>query len=247
MKYLKAVVLGLTQGVTEFLPVSSSGHLALLEGLGFAPSDVFLNLTLHVATLAAVLIVMRREVWGILRHPVRGDGKYVLLSSLPTVGIALLFEAFCPALLTGRLLAFGFLCTAALLFLSEKFSRDRGSGIGVGNSLITGAMQGFAVLPGLSRSGATIAALRLSGVPYERAAAFSFLLSVPVIAGGFLFEGVKTGFSVQGADFGAVAVAAVAAFLSGLFAARFMLSRVKKMTPFALYTLALGVLCFFVV
>jgi len=247
MNYLKALILGLTQGLTEFLPVSSSGHLVLLERLGFASTDVFLNLTLHVATLAAVLIVMRREVWGILRHPVRGDGKYVLLASLPTVGIALLFELFCPVLLFGSLLAFGFLATAALLFLSEKLARDKGKSVGVGNSLLTGVTQGFAVLPGLSRSGATIAALRLSGVSCERAAAFSFLLSVPVIAGGFLFEGVKTGFSVQGADVGAVAVAAVAAFLSGLFAARFMLSRIKKMTPFALYTLVLGVLCFFLI
>ena len=246
MTYLKAILLGLVQGLTEFLPVSSSGHLLLLEKLSFAPASLFLNLALHVATLFAVLIVMRREVWDILRHPLSSDLKYICLASLPTVAVALLFSFFLPELLAGAMLPFGFLLTSALLFLTESFSKGRGREIDVRNSLITGVMQGIAVLPGVSRSGATISALRLTGVEGEKAAAFSFLLSLPVIAGGFLLEGVKSGFSVEGAELPVVAAAVLAAFLSGLFAAKFMLKRVKKgFLPFAIYTLLIGIASFF--
>ncbi|MBP5405473.1 MAG: undecaprenyl-diphosphate phosphatase [Clostridia bacterium] len=246
MTYLKAILLGLTQGLTEFLPVSSSGHLLLLEKLCFAPTSLFLNLVLHIATLLAVLIVMRREIRSILRHPFSSELKYICLASCPTVLIALLFSLFLPDLLTGAMLPFGFLLTSALLFLTESLSKGRGREIGVKNSLFTGVMQGIAVLPGVSRSGATICALRLTGVEGDQAAAFSFLLSLPVIAGGFLSEGIKSGFSVEGAAFPVVGAAFLAAFLSGLFAARFMLKRAKKgLLPFAIYTLLIGAVSFF--
>ena len=247
MKYLKAVFVGLVQGVTEFLPVSSSGHLTLLARLNVAPSSVFYNLALHLATLVAVLIALRREVWQMIRHPLRGQGKYVLLASVPTVIIAFLFKKLCPSLLTGRLLGFGFLLTSAALFASEKLCRrQEDKDIDAKTSLLTGIAQGVAALPGVSRSGLTITAARLCGAEYERAARFSFLLSLPVILGGFLLEGAESGFSAAGADAGEIVVAALAAFVSGLFAVNFMLKKTKKgLMPFALYTLLLGVACYF--
>ena len=248
MKYWKAVLVGLIQGVTEFLPVSSSGHLTILAKLSVAPTSVYYNLALHLATLLALLIVMRREVWEIIRHPIKGDAKYILLASVPTAVIALLFKKFCPDLLTGRLLGFGFLLTSVILFVSERFCRERvGKMLDVKSSLITGLMQGIAVLPGVSRSGSTIAAARLCGVPLDRATRFSFLLSIPVIVGGFLAEGIESGFATTGADFGEILVASAAAFVSGLLALRFMLNAIKKrgLMPFALYTFLVGILCYF--
>ena len=203
MKYMKAMRVGIVQGVTEFLPVSSSGHLTLLAKFGVMPTSLFYNLALHLATLAAVLLSTRKEIAEILRHPINGDGKYILIASIPTVGIAFLFKALSPELLTGRLLGFGFLLTAGLLFLTETVGRDsKGRMLDAKISFLTGVMQGVAVLPGVSRSGATLAALRSSGVEGERAATFSFLVSVPVIVGGFLLEGVESGFSAAGADGG---------------------------------------------
>jgi len=247
MKYWKAVLVGVVQGVTEFLPVSSSGHLALLARFSLAPSSVFYSLSLHLATLFAVLIVMRREVWAAARHPLKGDGKYILLASLPTLIIALLFTAFLPNLLEGALLGFGFLLTSVILFSAELFGKKKDKcDLTVGNVLFTGVMQGIAVLPGVSRSGSTISSLRLAGVSEERAASFSFLLSLPIIVGGFLLEGVKSGFSAEGADAVEILIAALSAFVSGALSVRLMLRQVKKgFKPFIPYTFLLGVLCYF--
>lgn len=246
MKILKAALVGLVQGLTEFLPVSSSGHLAILAKLGVCPTSLFFTLSLHLATLAAILVVMRKEVAELLRHPIR-EGKYILLASLPTVLIAFLFKKLFPELLDGALLGFGFLLTSALLTLSEVLRRDsKGRMINARISLLTGVAQGIAVLPGVSRSGSTITALTSCGVESEQAARFSFLLSLPVIVGGFLLEGLESGFSATGADAGEILVASVAAFLSGVLAARLLLGRIKKgLKPFIPYTFALGILCYF--
>ena len=248
MRFFKAILIGLTQGLTEFLPVSSSGHLLLLEKLSVAPPSVFFNLILHLATLAAVLVVMRKEVWEMICHPLSSDLKYVALASLPTAAIALLISRFFPSLLLGEMLGFGFLLTAAILFLGERFApSDRLLKIGAKNAFLTGIAQGIAVLPGVSRSGATISFLRLSGVEREKAVGFSFLLSIPVIAGGFLLEGIESGFRVDGAGLSEILLAAFAAFLSGVFALRFMLRKIKKgAKPFCFYTFALGIACFFI-
>ncbi|HCU55721.1 MAG TPA: undecaprenyl-diphosphatase [Clostridiales bacterium] len=247
MRYGKAVIVGLVQGLTEFLPVSSSGHLALLARLGIAPSSVFFNLTLHLATLCALLLVMRKEVLFALRHPIRGKGFYVVIASLPTVGVALLVKKLCPALLLGSMLGFGFVLTSVVLFLAEtvgKGSKERELSGKI--SLLTGLAQGIAVLPGVSRSGTTIATLSCCGVERVQGAKFSFLLSIPVIVGGFLSEGMESGFSAAGASFPEIALSAAAAFISGVIAVRFMLNIVKKgLKPFIPYTFALGILCYF--
>ena len=247
MRYLKALLVGAVQGATEFLPVSSSGHLILLSKLGLMPTSLFYNLALHLATLLATLIVMRKEVFAALRHPIKGVGKYVCLASLPTLLVAYLFKALRPSLLLGELLGFGFLLTAALLLFSEAIRRDsKGRMLDAKISLLTGFAQGIAALPGVSRSGSTIAVLHAAGVSPEEAASFSFLLSIPVIAGGFLLEGLESGFTAAGANAGEILLAAAAAFFLGLLAAKFMLKQVKKgLKPFIPYLILLGIACYF--
>ena len=250
MDILEAVFLGLVQGAGEFLPVSSSGHLLLLEKLGVGEEDLFFNICLHLGTLLSVLVVMRRSILALFR---KGNGRALLMlavACLPTAALALLFKYLAPSLIDGAYLPLGFAVTSFLIILSEKFSPAETRGLSLKNSLMTGVFQGIAVLPGISRSGATIAALRLSGVERSEAAEFSFLLSLPVIIGSALYEGTEL--AVTG-ELASVAVlpllaGALAAFLSGCVAIRFFLSLVRKRSslPFAVYTAALAVLSFFV-
>ena len=250
MNIAEAVVLGLVQGAGEFLPVSSSGHLLLLEKLGVGEEDLFFNICLHLGTLLSVLVCMRRELLSLFGREGRKNLLLLALACIPTVALALAFKYLAPALLNGAYLPLGFAVTAFLIVLSEKLSNDKNACLSVKNSLLTGVFQGIAVLPGISRSGATVAALRLSGVPRSRAAELSFLLSVPVIAGSALYEGTEL--AVTG-GLGEVAVLPLlcgmaAAFVAGCVAIRFFLSlvRTRSSLPFALYTAALAVVSFFI-
>lgn len=249
MSVWEAVVLGLVQGAGEFLPVSSSGHLLLLEKLGVGEEDLFFNICLHFGTLLSVIIVMRRPLLSLFRKEHRRTLLFLILACLPTVALALLFKYLAPALIDGAYLPLGFAATSFLLILSEKFSPAENRPLSVKTSVLTGFLQGIAVLPGISRSGATVAALRLSGVPRPAAAEFSFLLSVPVILGSALYEGTELAVSGGLADVPVLPLIAgvAAAFVAGCAAIKFFLALVRKRSalPFALYTAALAVASFF--
>ena len=122
MSVWEAIVLGLVQGAGEFLPVSSSGHLLLLEKLGVGEEDLFFNICLHLGTLLSVIIVMRRPLLSLFRKENRRTLLYLALACLPTVALALLFKYLAPALIDGAYLPLGFAATSFLLILSEKFS-----------------------------------------------------------------------------------------------------------------------------
>ena len=245
MTWWQALILGLVQGASEFLPVSSSGHLILLEKLGVGTESLPFNITVHVGTLVAVLIVMRKSWTGLLRHPLQKKTGYLLLACLPTVALALMFNLLFPSMLEGELLGFGFVLTACLLFAAEKFKPAKPALLTPKTSILTGVLQGIAVLPGVSRSGATISALSLGGVGREEAADFSFVLSIPIILGSAALEGVELATSPVALDVPvfALAIGAAAAFLSGLLSASLFLKLIKNhsMLPFALYTLILGI------
>ena len=155
MSVWEAVVLGLVQGAGEFLPVSSSGHLLLLEKLGVGEEDLFFNICLHLGTLLSVIIVMRRPLLSLFRKEHRRTLLFLILACLPTVALALLFKYLAPALIDGAYLPLGFAATSFLLILSEKFSPAENRPLSVKTSVLTGFLQGIAVLPGISRSGAT--------------------------------------------------------------------------------------------
>ena len=160
MSVWEAVVLGLVQGAGEFLPVSSSGHLLLLEKLGVGEEDLFFNICLHLGTLLSVIIMMRRPLLSLFRKEHRRTLLFLILACLPTVALALLFKYLAPALIDGAYLPLGFAATSFLLILSEKFSPAENRPLSVKTSVLTGFLQGIAVLPGISRSGATVAAPR---------------------------------------------------------------------------------------
>ena len=244
LEILKGILLGMVQGLTEFLPVSSSGHLLLLERMGVAPPSILLNLLMHVASLLAVMILLRKDVIGWVRHPLSRRARWLYLVCIPTALVAFALRYFAEDVLTGTYLPLGFLATSCLLFWGASIP-PRSRPLTPANALLTGVVHGLAALPGLSRSGATVSAMRLMGIEGEEAVRLSFLMSVPVIVGGAAYECI-------GADWGAVNVpltiaAAVSSFLFGLLGLRLMLKAFRRAMPiFGVYTFALAIVSLFV-
>ena len=220
VRILKGILLGAVQGLTEFLPVSSSGHLLLLERLGVTPPNMLLNLTLHLATLAAVCIVMRRDVWHWIRHPLDAKARWLYLSCIPTAALAVVLSLFAKEWLSGRYLAVGFLLTSCLLVWAGHIQKTA-KPLTPFNALAVGVVHGLATLPGLSRSGATVSAMRLAGINENQAISLSFLLAIPVTVGGIAWELLSHGSTEL--DIPLTVSAALSAFVFGLLSLKAML------------------------
>lgn len=250
-----ALLLGLVQGLCEFLPVSSSGHLVLLQRMfGVEEGALFFTTMLHVGTLLAVFVVYRRQIWQMLRHPFQKKVYLLVLATAVTTLLALLAGDLIEEAYGGSLLGPGFLLTALILSLSERyFHTHRGKGVSIEGlhplrAAGVGLMQGIAILPGVSRSGSTIAGARFFGLNKEDAAEFSFLLSIPAILGSLVLQipdVVEEG--LQGLNWGPILLGMAAAALSGYFAIRWMLRliREKSLMGFAAYVGLLGLLVSF--
>ena len=255
MDIFSAALLGLVQGLTEFLPVSSSGHLAIAQHFlpGFEQPGLLFDVLLHAATTLAVIIFFRKDIWKLLSCFFRKDAYalddrhtfwMLVLGSIPTAIIGLSFKDFFEGLFE-NLLVIGcmLLLTAVFLIVAEKVRKD-GRGLAQLNAkdaLLVGIVQGFAIIPGISRSGSTIACLLLRGIDGESAARFSFLLALPAVGGAMLLS-LKDLDQVSGADLPAYGLGALVAFVSGLFAIRLLMDvvRRKRLVGFAIYCLLVG-------
>jgi undecaprenyl-diphosphatase len=191
----QAVFLGIIQGLTEFLPVSSSGHLVLVQRiLGITEPVLFFDTLLHCGTLLAVFAALRRDIWNILRRPFQRLTWLLILATAVTAALALGFkDAIEEAFASARWLGPAFLATAIALFLSEYLSRRPGDSrndaeMGWFDAVFIGALQGVAVIPGVSRSGFTLSGALFRRLERDLAARFSFLLSIPAILGGLLVQ-----------------------------------------------------------
>lgn len=244
MTILEAILLGLTQGLTEFLPVSSSGHLLLIgRFLGVGTVSVGFELVCHLGTLSAVFFAMRQDVFNLIKHPTSRPMRLMVVATLPTAVIAGILSFFFRDLLEGSFLLYGFILTGILLLccgFAEKNAQPKV--MRYPHALVIGAAQGIAALPGLSRSGTTIAAATVLGYNREQAARFSFLLSLPVIIGSSIVELTLNG---VGAGIGAAALSAAfaASFISGIVAVKSMLKLLRNhgMDGFAVYLFLLSV------
>lgn len=254
MNIFQAAILGLVQGLGEFLPISSSGHLLLGRILmGFNDNTAaykMLDILLHLGTLIPVLIVFWKDWWDILKNPFRSKTLLLLfIASLPALAVKVLFDDFLDAADTGWFLGVSFLITGFLLMLAEHVSqrqRTPKDSPGFSNALIMGVMQGFALLPGISRSGSTLAGGLFSGLSRKSAAKFSFMMSAPAIVGSLLIEGYgayKDGL-FEALSLGPTLVGIAVAAISGYLAIRFMLRLINSVTLnwFALYVALLGVM-----
>ena len=258
MTWQEGVLLGVLQGATEFLPVSSSGHLVMAQTLlGVEAPGVELEVVLHLATLLSVLVAYRGRVAQLVSGAARGDRAQfgylglLALATAPTAVVGLAFRDFLSALfempvVTGVAL----LCTGALLWTARgALRRAPAGGVGVGTALLVGVAQVAAIVPGVSRSGITTVAALWRGAAPGEAAAFSFLLSVPAVAGAAALElpGLlgELGLGDGGAAApGALAGAALAACATGVTAIaifRAMLRR-RSLHRFAPYLWAVGAL-----
>lgn len=254
MSVLQAAILGLIQGLGEFLPISSSGHLLLGRiFMGFNDETAaykMLDILLHVGTLIPVIIVFWKDWWRILKNPFKSKTLLLLfIASLPALGFKFLFDDFLDAADTGWLLGVSFLVTGFLLLFAEMFSSRKNAAVhtrpGFLHAIVMGVMQGLALLPGISRSGSTLAGGLLSGLDRKSAAKFSFMMSAPAILGSLLIEGYG---AYKEGLFSALAVVPTlvgiaVACLSGYLAIRFMLRLIShaSLNWFALYVALLGV------
>ena len=243
MTVLQSIFLGLLQGFTEFLPVSSSGHLMLAEKLFDVQGGLFFDVMLHVGTLLAVIIAMRHSLWQTVRHPLANRKLvYLLVASAPTFVIALLVKLFIPESFMQIMLPIGFALTIIIIVISDRLSKPRLrlEEAGFLPVIITGVTQGIAVFPGLSRSGSTISTMKLFGVNASDAAEFSFLLSIPVILASAAVEGYEaltSNITIQ--PWYCIVIGIVAAFLSGLVSVYMVMRAVKTKSWiwFAVYLL----------
>ena len=246
MSILEAIVLGIVQGLTEFLPVSSSGHLVLLQNIfGISEPQLFFDTMLHLGTLVAVVIVMRKEIIDLFKKPFHNLG-YLVIATVPAVIVALLLNDLVEGAFAGTYLGYGFLFTAIVLTLAEMLSkrrRQKRRSVSAGSAVTMGIMQAIAIFPGVSRSGSTIAGGLASGLDRKKAASFSFLMSIPVILGSVLLQGYKVVGSNVSVEWAPTIIGAICAAVSGYFAVRFMLALIqkKRLYGFAVYVLILGI------
>lgn len=262
MSWLESFVLAVVQGLTEFLPVSSSGHLEIGQALLGTSGEENLTfaIVVHTATVLSTLVVFRKEIGkllcGIFSTWAWNDEKdyvaKILLSMLPVFVVGMFFKDEVEAFFGNGLLWVGIclLITAVLLAVSEYVSRRRttsGHEVTFRDAILIGCAQAVAVLPGLSRSGATIATGLLCGVKKESVAQFSFLMVlIPILGEAFLdgLKALKSPDTVTVLPFSSLLIGFVVAFLTGCFACKFMVNvvRKQKMIYFAVYCLLVGLL-----
>ena len=241
-----AIILGLVQGLTEFLPISSSGHLVLLENIfGIENNVILFDVVLHAGTLLAVVIVYRKTLLEMIKNPFCLKVKQLAVATVPTVIIALLFKSFIEDSFSGSLLAFGFLITAFFLIVAQVVSEKQYQykKLNYKNSFVIGLFQGFALLPGISRSGSTITSAIVQGVRRSDAAEFSFLLSIPIILASLLYELIKVPSQTITIPFASFIIGFICSVISGIFAIKLMLKVIKKAKYwyFSIYLILLSV------
>ena len=246
------MILGLVQGLTEFLPVSSSGHLVIFRELlgAEAPQDLVFEITVHVATVLATIVVFRKQIidllQGLFKFKYNTQTDFILklvVSMIPVAIVGVFFKDKVEALFSSlTVVGCALLVTALLLFLSDRAKKKGDGDITFGQALIMGLGQAVAVVPGLSRSGTTISAGLLSGASRNKVAEFSFLMVlVPILGEAFLD---LVGGDAAASSIGTLplAIGFIAAFVSGLFACKAMIALVKKagLKWFALYCAIVG-------
>ncbi len=249
MTYLDAVVLGIIQGLTEFLPVSSSGHLVLTQAvLGVKQPGVSFELIAHLGTLLAVVVYFRGKLIRLVKSVFTPDliverrwVVYLIIGTVPAGLAGVLFSDFFETMFSDPIATSIFLIITGFLLLSTRFIAQTTKSVSVLSAIVMGVGQALAIFPGISRSGATIAAGMLSGVKPAEAAEFSFLLAIPAILGAVVFK-MDDLLTLQNSLVGQYVIGAVLAFVFGWVAISGLLAVIRKgkFAYFAYYCFAVG-------
>lgn len=256
MNSIEAFILGIIQGLTEFLPVSSSGHLELAKAIlgdnSVPKESLAFTIVLHFATALSTIVIFRKEILeifkGLLKFQWNEETQFsikIIVSMIPTVFIGLYFEEELATLFGGQVLLVGFMLfiTALLLLLADK-AKDTTKNVTFLNAIIVGVSQAIAILPGISRSGATISTSVLLGIDRTKAAKFSFLMVVPLIVGKVIKDIAGGEINFASTEITPLIVGFFAAFIAGLVACKWMITLVKKskLTYFAIYCAVVGLI-----
>ena len=258
MRLIEALLLGFIQGVTEFLPVSSSGHLVLARVIiGLEDIPLLFDVLLHVSTLAAVVLVFRRRIFSILGSLRRFLLRKTLASDAENLRLTVVVigASLCTAVVGGGLslvdidqhpkIVSALFIVTGLILLATRFAKGtRGyDKAGVKQTLVTGIAQGLGVLPGISRSGITISAALFTGMDREKAGEFSFLIAIPAIIGALALELRQTGDLMAVVPPAVLGVGIAAAFISGLASLLLLLRLIRsgKLYLFCIYLIPLGI------
>jgi len=254
MSFFEAIFLGIIQGLTEFLPVSSSGHLSIgKELLNIDTENLAFEIAVHAATVFSTIVVFRKQILSLLtglsKFSYNEETKFILkiaVSMIPVFIVGVFFKDYVEKIFGSGIILTGIclLLTSALLLIAQ-FVKSKARELGYREAFIIGIAQAFAVLPGLSRSGSTISTGILLGVKKDVVAGFSFLMVLVPILGEALLELISGDLTGASTGISSVNLMAgfIAAFLSGLFACSVMISLVKrlKLTGFAIYCAVLGI------
>jgi undecaprenyl-diphosphatase len=260
MSTLDAILLGLVQGLTEFLPVSSSGHLELVKAIQnqdlSGESSMFMTVLLHFATALSTVIVFRKDIFEIIKglFAFKNNDSLqfslkIVLSMIPAAIVGVFFDDIIEGLFDGKIALVGsmLILTGLLLFVANK-AKTTSAGVSFPNALIIGIAQAIAILPGISRSGATIATSVLLGVDREKSARFSFLMVVPLIFGKIAKDLLSSDeITTVGISNTTIIAGFIMALVTGIIACTWMIKIVKrsKLSYFAYYCFVVGIVALF--
>jgi undecaprenyl-diphosphatase len=254
MEIINAIILGIIQGLTEFLPVSSSGHLEIAKAIlgenKVGEESLLMTVVLHFATALSTIIIFRKDILEILSGLLQfknNDSFWfslkIVLSMIPAAFVGVFFNDEIEALFGGALTLVGsmLLVTGLLLFLADK-AKASAKKVGIKHAILIGISQAIAILPGISRSGATISTAVLLGIDKEKAARFSFLMVVPLIFGKMAKDILSGDLQYETTTFIPLVIGFIFAFLTGMFACKWMIKLVKssQLKYFAYYCFAIG-------
>lgn len=237
---LQSIVLGIVQGLTEFLPVSSSGHLEIAKYIlgeeAVGEESMFMTVILHFATALSTIVIFRKFIWDIIASAFSKEGKYsrtfivnIVISMIPAALVGVFFDDLMEQLFNRNLILVCsmLIITGLLLYVADK-AKNTNKKVGSLEAIIIGVAQAIAILPGISRSGATISTSVLLGIDREEAARFSFLMVVPLIFGKIAKDLLDDSFTMYNANIIELGAGFVAAFITGLIACTWMIALVKK-------------------
>lgn len=258
---LSVIILGIIQGIAEFLPISSSAHLIIFRDLFGIGSNIgedialSFDIALHLGTLIAIIIYFFKDFWsmfikGITKGPKDKEGKllwYIIIATIPAAIAGLLFEDIIENAIRTNfiLIAIALIAMGNIIFIVDKKFKAKKTikSMSIKDAIIIGCSQAFALIPGFSRSGTTIATARVMNLKKEDAAKFSFYLSAPVVLGAVVIHLLKNGFSLIYANLSIFLVGVLVSFIAGLLCIEFLLKYLKKhdFKIFMIYRIILGV------
>lgn len=249
--WLEAILLGVIQGITEWLPISSSGHLVIAQQFLEIEAGVFYDAILHFATSIVVIFMFKTEVMQILKALIKLDFKseygrwalFIIIATIPVVFVGLFFEDSISLMFSSiRVVGYALIATGAFLIVAERINKERE--LTSKNTLAMGFAQALAIIPGISRSGWTIGTGLLYGIEKEKAARFSFLLAIPALIGAGVFQLARGAAQVQAVEILPMLLGTIVTMFVAYLALKFLLRVVisRKLWVFSIYCFIVGVL-----